>query len=275
MVRPMAQDATRERRAHGSIAVVSPHACRAVFTLASAVAVLACRPGLDSPGPTVPSPTPEDASAELPSEARGLPSASWRTWTPLERARVASARGDYEQAAREAWEARGTAGDGPELRALGAHAALAIDCADQAVELARDAHDVALLRVSMRAHLTRDRWDDAATIAGSAELAGDEEARSVIAVARAAAGRDLWQVSGAGCAEAMLRTDAPVPVVEVEIGGARLLALVDTTAHTTRLSLERAASDGVLDEMVIGGVTISGARRRLGHAKPEYPNAGA
>ncbi|WP_157068741.1 hypothetical protein [Sandaracinus amylolyticus] len=89
-------------------------------------------------------------------------------------------------------------------------------------------------------------------------LASDEEARSIVEVARAAQGRPLWQVSGAPCAEVPLRSDASVPVVAVMIDRAPALALVDTTKHVTELSRRRVSASGVLDRLQIGDVSVEG-----------------
>lgn len=242
-----------ERASHTRVAAGAASKTTACLGLAFVWA--ACSPAT-STRPTLQAPAADGTAAP---SARGIPpEGNWWSWSPLERARVAFARGDLGEVAHAAWDARGSAEDSDELRALGARAALGIDCADQAVELAGETRDPELLRVVVRAHLTRDRWREAAVIAAMPELVDDEEARSVIEVARAAAGRALWQVTGASCAEAPLRPGAPVPVVEVEIGGERLLALVDTTTHTTRIARERASSDGVLDTLTIGGVSVAG-----------------
>lgn len=176
--------------------------------------------------------------------------------TPLERAEQATREGVLESAARVAWDARETDADSPQLRALGAPAALAMDCADEAIELVGDSSDPALLRVAMRAHLTRDRWSEAAAVAARPELAGDEEAASIVRVAGASRGASLWQASGAACAEATVLPNAPVPVIEVTVNGQRVLALLDTTTHATRIARSVIQDDGVLASLEIGGVTI-------------------
>ncbi|MBX7192614.1 MAG: hypothetical protein K1X94_11180 [Sandaracinaceae bacterium] len=198
------------------------------------------------------------SAAEAPRAATTTPSApelESSASTPLERARITMNEGAAE-AARIAWDARGGEGDSPELRALGARAALAIDCADQAIQLAGETTDPELLRLVVRAHLTRDRWAEAGLIAARPELAGDADAASVVRVARAAEGLSLFQVSGSSCAEARWQLEAPVPVIEVAIDGRRALALLDTTTHVTRVSSAVVSDDGVLASLAIGGVTL-------------------
>jgi hypothetical protein len=207
-------------------------------------------------GGSLPQPSTVGATRE-PEASHGQPEAPWSSLTPIERVRRSMSTVSLEGAAELAWSARDTAHDSPELRALGARAALAIDCADEAIELAAGTTDPALLRLVVRAHLTRDRWADAAQVAARPELAGDEEAASVVRVAQAVDGLPLWQVSGASCVETTWRADAPVPVVEVVLAGRPVLALLDTTTHVTRVSRALLPDDGVIGALQIGGTTIA------------------
>lgn len=174
----------------------------------------------------------------------------------LEQARRYWQRGQIEEIASLAWDARGTADDVAELRAMGAVGALAGDCADQAIELVGGSREPELLRVVMRAHLLRDRWQEAAEVASALELAGDDEARSVARVGAEARDRELWVVDAQGCLEGRV-VDAPVGVTTVAIDGVPALALIDTTSHITQVSTTIRADDGVLDTLSLGA-TIRG-----------------
>lgn len=147
--------------------------------------------------------------------------------TPLAAAREGAELHRDDYVALTAWRARGTADDSPDLRAIGARAALATDCADEAIAFAGDTSDPELLHVILRAHLLRDRWSEAATIAQRPEITPDDEIRSIVRVAHAAEGLQLWQVSGTNCAETPRRPEAPVPVIGLTVNGRPALALLD------------------------------------------------
>lgn len=151
--------------------------------------------------------------------------------------------------------------DASDERALevAARVALARGRIERAIRALASATSPELVRLRARAYV---RLGNFAAVARDLEaLGGDAEREgwgaAMLPIARAAAGRDVYTISGADRVFVPMRAGAPLPLVEITIDGERRVALIATSADLTVIDDQRREASGLAREIRFGELSVA------------------
>ena len=176
-----------------------------------------------------------------------------------EAARLALVEGDLPHARREATAALTLDPAEPAAREVAARVGLAEGRHDDVIAVLEGARRPRLVRLRARAHVRLGNLASAASDLASVEERppGDGWAEAILPIARASAGVAPYEVQGDDVVTLALDPRAPVPVIEIDVDGRSLHALVATSADTTVIDDDVRATAGMADRIAFDSLSVA------------------